>query len=108
MKRPDDDESVMQAVLAWGTARAEALRLRAERSALACEYEEWGDPSVGDPGVAACWHGSGESITDWCETCQKRQPLHEQFLPAQVKMRTAFRTLDRVVRRRVTARPGQG
>lgn len=58
--------------------RLEASRLKKERNALHCEAggtTVFGGPSprcFEDPGIK-------DSRSDWCPSCQKSQPIHEQY-----------------------------
>ena len=82
------------AVLAWGAARVEALRLRAERASHRCDVHEPGE-------TAPCYLGDEEATADWCDECQKRLPVHREFRVARERVRKAFRRLDTLLRREV-------
>lgn len=93
-------EQLAKASIAWGQARREALNIRAQRSSHRCEVADHGDMSVGDMGTPACYLGDiPENAAEWCESCQRRQLLHGQYVAKdaeQKRLRARFlRLLDK-------------
>lgn len=100
------DEQIVLAARNWYRAREEALRLRAQRAEIVCEFEEAGDPADpaigygGSPPTPACWRG--EEWDDdmkpleeakWCTGCLLRQTVHRAYMAANKRRGAALRAL---------------
>lgn len=83
-------------------ARQQVIDLKRERNACRCGFEvsrwtadDWGEP-MDAPARSACWAlvivdndgnaepAGGEDPTAWCESCQRRQALHERWRVARL------------------------
>ena len=101
------DRAVSLLILArkWALARADVRRLVKARGRLCCE-KQWtvkGDPVGDSPAEHPCWKpvyehteygdfgrvvirggwAPYEDPDEWCDSCRKRQAIHEQIRPAQ-------------------------
>lgn len=83
-------ERLLASVLRWNALRIEAARLRKERAGIKCDScKRDGEEEVGTP----CWkwvheYGPGGDTggrsadlegEPWCESCKRRQSIHERF-----------------------------
>ena len=83
--------------LAFVNARAERLRLKRERNEMRCEEQSDGDHIT--PGSPACFQydeDGREDVSQWCETCQKRNVIHLAYHKAATQSGVALRRLVRV------------
>lgn len=96
---------VVGRALAFDAASKETMRLRRERAACRCEVAEPPEPEVGSEGVGPCWKQWEEDFEDdgvvsrrrpqgeWCETCRRRQQLHDAYCASLPKTAGAKRSL---------------
>jgi len=83
--------------LAFINARKERLRLKRERNEMRCELQDDGDYIT--PRSPACFQYDAdgcEDVSEWCETCQKRNVVHIAYHKAATQSGVALRRLVRV------------
>ena len=92
-----------RAAILFDQARREAVRIKFERGACLCELAERAEPETNWDGTDPCWKNWQDGPEDrtlaaeseWCDTCRRRQRLHEQYRVAMkirgARMRQFFR-----------------
>lgn len=99
-----DTAEISGAAIRFEIARRVALVLKNRRNECLCEETESAEPEVGLDEISPCWkryidiyddqERLGES--EWCETCRRRQRLHEAYRRAMKIRGGRMRTFQRV------------
>lgn len=107
------EQRALAAFVTWGAALAEARRLRALRDGYRCEDFEPDNYELGYRGTPHCYHADPTCPrSEWCASCQAREPIHEQWREAH-RMELAARERARyyavkIARSAVPEREGGG